>query len=188
LALLHEYDYEVDGIGLSQDEIDDAAWNANFDKLLLYKKEHDGRFVVAKNENKDNKTLYAWIVSQRYKERHEILSPDKRKRLVDDGFEFRRCKPPCKKRRYTEKQEKKGDEMYAELMQLPQGSWRRHCQVPRQKLRGAGKLGFATAPKLSSSINGRNTSTTIARSEFYMEYSTKAVTSTVMKYVVTASN
>jgi hypothetical protein len=114
LALLHEYGYEVDSILVAKDEIYGAAWNANFDKLLEHKKGNDGRFVVAKND-KDNQKLYAWIVSQRYKERHGRLSPVWRKRLVDVGYEFRRCKPPCKKRRYTEKQEKKRDEMYAEL-------------------------------------------------------------------------
>jgi hypothetical protein len=114
LVLLYEYGYEVDSIWVPKDEKYDAVWNANFDKLLEYKKEHDGSFVVAKND-KDNQKLYTWIVSQRYKERRDRLSPDKRKRLVDDGFEFRRCKPLWKKRRYTEKQEKKWDEMYAKL-------------------------------------------------------------------------
>jgi hypothetical protein len=115
LALLNGYEgYKVDCIGVAQDKTDEADWNANFDKLMEYKKVHDGRFVVAKND-KDNRKLYWWIVRQRYTERQERLDTSRKEKLLDAGFEFRRCKPPDKKKRYTAKQEKKWDDMYAEL-------------------------------------------------------------------------
>jgi hypothetical protein len=109
MALLKEYWYKEEAAA-AQDE---NVWNEFFEKLMEYKRV-DGRFVFAKNDN-DSRKLYDWIARQRKQERHGTLSPDRRERLVEVGFEFRRIKLPYKKTRFTEQQEKKWDELYAKL-------------------------------------------------------------------------
>jgi hypothetical protein len=62
-----------------------------------------------------HRKLSEWIARQRTMERQGSLRMDRKKRLVDIGLIFRRNKPYCRKKPFTEEQEKKWDEMYGKL-------------------------------------------------------------------------
>jgi dsDNA-binding SOS-regulon protein len=91
-----------------------------------YKRVH-GLSVVPKTD-KAHQKLHRWIAHQREVHKQGSLPDERKKKLVEFGFEFQRIEPYAKKMRFTEHQEKKWDEMYAELCSFHEEHG--HCIVP----------------------------------------------------------
>ena len=122
LAVLKDYGYSDDTTRAEQEE---EVWNEVFNKLMEYKSV-EGRFTVSKHDT-SNKWLYNWIVRQRRMEKQGSLLVHRKKKLLEVGFVFQKNKPYNNKKRYTEEQEKKWDEMYASLRDFFQKHG--HCNV-----------------------------------------------------------
>jgi hypothetical protein len=122
LAVLKDYGYND---GTTRAEQEEEVWNHFFNKLMEYKRV-EGRFTVSKNDT-SNKRLSNWIVRQRRMEKQGRLLFHRKKRLIEVGFVFRKIKPYVNKKRYTDKQEKTWDEMYASLCDFFQKQG--HCNV-----------------------------------------------------------
>jgi hypothetical protein len=110
LAVLEQYGYSDD---YSRGAEADETWNEFFGQLEDYKKVQ-GHLVVPKR-SPDYLKLSEWIARQRKMERLGRLSDSRKQRLLEIGFIFRRNKPYSKKKRFTEQQEKKWNEMYDQL-------------------------------------------------------------------------
>jgi hypothetical protein len=121
LALLEEYGYKHDSHRVANEE---EAWKSSFEELMEHKRSY-GHAKVAKADT-DKKKLYNWVARQRRLERQGMLPLERRKQLVEIGFEFQRNKPYCKKR-YTEEEEKKWDDMYVKMCEYRKQYG--HCKV-----------------------------------------------------------
>jgi hypothetical protein len=119
LALLQQYGYSNENHRAANDE---KAWKSNFDKLAEQKRIH-GHTRVARTDTK----LSTWVARQRKLEGKGRLLPERRDRLVEIGFEWQLIKPCSKKKRHTEKQEKKWEDMYAKLCEYHKQYG--HCKV-----------------------------------------------------------
>ena len=120
LAALQQYGYNDD---YNREVEDEETWNKYFDQLIEYRRVV-GRKVVSK---KDYPKLSEWAARQRKMEKQGRLSKCRKQRLLEIDFVFRRNKPYAKKKRFTEKQEKKWDEMYDHLRTFKEQHG--HCMV-----------------------------------------------------------
>ena len=107
LRLLGQYGYSEN---YSPPTEADENWNKFFDELKEYRKVQ-GHLVVSKKY----RPLSEWIAHQRKMEKQGRLKQCRKERLLEIGFVFKRNKPLCKKKRYTEAQEKKWNDMYEKL-------------------------------------------------------------------------
>lgn len=121
LLVLDKY-YDNRPISVRRDE----EWNSWFLKMMEYK-EVVGDFIISKYDE-GNHRLRRWIDRQRYSARHGTLTDERRKRLEEVGFVFKRCKSMNKKNRFTADQEKHWDKMYAFLCDYQKIHG--HCDVP----------------------------------------------------------
>jgi dsDNA-binding SOS-regulon protein len=103
----------------------EETWKKFYDQLVEYKTVH-GRSVVSKDDAV-HKKLSEWIARQRKMKKEGSLPIEREKLLVEIGFVFRRNKPYDKRKRFTEEQEKKWDEMYNKLRDFKQQHG--HCTV-----------------------------------------------------------
>ena len=85
------------------------AWNRTFEKLQQYKVIH-GHLVMPRKETQ----LYGWVGHQRKLEKQGRLLPERKERLLAIGFHFLNMRYN-KKKRFTDDQERKWDEMYVKL-------------------------------------------------------------------------
>lgn len=81
LKLLEEIGFEWN-IRRTRKEFSDKRWMDKFDKLKEYKKNH-GHAKVRRSQDKD---LYLWLATQRYKKKCNDLSQDRVKLLEDLGI------------------------------------------------------------------------------------------------------
>ena len=87
-------------------------------------------FVIAKEGQGQPEVVRLDCVSAQYRQNRDgRLSPERRERLVEVGFEFQRIKQPCKKTRFIVQLEKKWDELYAKLCAFRQEHGHCHCNV-----------------------------------------------------------
>jgi hypothetical protein len=103
---------------------DETVRNAFFDKMIEHKK---ANFKIARKD-KDNQKLFDWIARQRREERDGTLSPERKERLVEVGFEFRRTKQPCKTTRFTLQQDVISARSMATAMSCTTTKRTRRCQ------------------------------------------------------------
>jgi hypothetical protein len=105
----------------------DWIWNAHFSDLLAYRGDYH-TFVLSKKDTA-RKKLSSWAIRQRrVMGKGETLLPDRRARMVEAGFDFNPCNTPCRKRKYTPKQEDARKEKYHMLVDVKNRHG--HCNVP----------------------------------------------------------
>jgi hypothetical protein len=97
-----------------KEEEHEKTWKEHFDELMEYRSKFH-TFVVSKKDF-DNQKLCYWIAKQRKNNRNGSLSNERRKMLLEVGFDFEPCARANKKRRFTEDQERHWDAMYSELL------------------------------------------------------------------------
>ena len=61
------------------------SWNASFERLVAYKKEHGGSCRVP-FEYKDDKPLAQWVITQRTRLKHGKICPEQKAKLDQLGF------------------------------------------------------------------------------------------------------
>jgi len=80
----------------------DWIWYGRLDRLLRYKREYH-TFTVSKSDNK-HKKLRAWVIRQREMEKENKLAEQRKKMLMNVGFDFSH-RFASRKRKYTYEQE-----------------------------------------------------------------------------------
>jgi len=91
----------------------DWIWYGRLDRLLRYKREYH-TFTVSKSDNK-HKKLRAWVIRQREMEKENKLAEQRKKMLMNVGFDFSH-RFASRKRKYTSEQENAWNEMYNKLV------------------------------------------------------------------------